>query len=274
MKKSLLFIMLGFLSTTLLAFSDTDMDGVADSVDKCPNTPFMDLVDINGCSKKSLESKQHFDIVVGGTYADSDYQSLNQTDTFASTLQLDYYYENFSIQASSGYFSTSGNGYSDNGMQDSYLGASYKFKPTSTLSLRVGAVAILPTYDSSLNNNKTDYSGSLNLSYALGKVNLFGGYAYTMVNDTNYNDGNITADYQDTSAYNIGLGIYATNKLYLSAAYNASDSIYKGVDDITSASIYAYYSIDSHWFTTLNYAYGISDTASKNYAAIRVGYYF
>jgi len=274
MKKSLLFMILGLLSTTLFAFSDADMDGVADSVDKCPNTPFMDLVDVNGCSIKSLKTQQHYDIIVGESYSDSDYVSLTKTDTFATTLQVDYYYKNFSLQASSGYFTTNGDGYSDSGMQDSYLGGAYNFKPLNALTLRIGAVAILPTYDSSLNNNKTDYSGSLNISYSLGKVNLFGGYAYTMVNDTDYLDGNNSIYYQNTNAYNVGVGVYATNKLYISLAYNNSNSIYKGIEDTQTASIYGYYSLTQHWFATLNYAYGISDTASKNYAAIRVGYYF
>jgi len=80
--------------------------------------------------------------------------------------------------------------------------------------------------------------------------------------------------YQNTNAYNVGVGVYATNKLYISLAYNNSNSIYKGIEDTQTASIYGYYSLTQHWFATLNYAYGISDTASKNYAAIRVGYYF
>lgn len=34
--------------------SYTDLDGVDNEHDKCPNTPFMDLVDENGCSVQSL----------------------------------------------------------------------------------------------------------------------------------------------------------------------------------------------------------------------------
>lgn len=274
MKKSLLFLMLGVLSTGLLAYSDADMDGVEDRADKCPNTSLMDLVDINGCSKESLISNNHFDIIVGASYAESDYKSLNTTDTLSSTLQVDYYHKNFSIQASTAYFTTDGSGYRDSGMQDSYLGASYQFKPSDSLSLRVGAVAILPTYDSALNNNNTDYSGSLNLSYSLNNLNIFGGYIYTLINDDDTVSNGTPINYQNTNAYNIGLGYYFTKKLYVSGAYNSSMSIYKDVDDINTASVYTYYSIDEHWFTTFNYAYGISDTASKNYAALRLGYFF
>ena len=129
MKKMLLVIMLGMLSSSLFAYSDLDMDGVDDSIDKCPNTPLTDLVDINGCTKKTLLSPHHFDVIIGANYSGSNYASLNQTDTYSSSLQVDYYYKNFSLQASTSYYTTDGEGYSDSGMNDSFVGASYQFKP-------------------------------------------------------------------------------------------------------------------------------------------------
>lgn len=270
MKKKLLVIMLGVLSTSLFAYSDLDMDGVDDSVDKCPNTPLTDLVDINGCTKKMLVSPHHFDIIIGANYAGSNYASLNQTDTYSSSLQVDYYYKNFSLQASTSYFRTDGNGYSDTGLNDSFIGASYQFKPLQGLSLRVGVGALLPTYDTTLNNNNTDYTASANLSYSSGKANIFGGYIYTMVND---DDIAGTVAYQDTNAFSAGLG-YSLNKLYISGAYNISDSIYKDVEKIRTVSVYGYYSITTHWFSTFSYAYGLSDSASDNAASLKLGYYF
>lgn len=271
MKKLLLFIMLGMLGTTLFAYSDSDMDGVADDQDKCPNTPFTALVDINGCSKKSLISPHHFDIIVGVNYTGSNYASLNQTDIYSSSLQVDYYYKNFSLQASTSYYKTDGDGYSETGLNDSFIGASYQLKPTKELSVRIGAGFLLPTYDTSLNNNNTDYTASLNVSYTLGKMNLFGGYIYTMIQD---DDIVGTVVYQNTNALSGGIGYYATNKLYLSGAYNISDSIYAGIEEIKTVSAYGYYSITQHWFTTFSYAYGLSDSASDNAVSLKLGYYF
>jgi hypothetical protein len=55
-KKAL--ILITAVSLSLLAYSDYDMDGVDDAVDKCPNTPFNELVDIRGVHrKKSLEQR-------------------------------------------------------------------------------------------------------------------------------------------------------------------------------------------------------------------------
>ncbi|MDQ7068403.1 MAG: DUF3187 domain-containing protein [Sulfurimonas sp.] len=279
MKIVLNILLLGLFASSLFAYVDSDMDGVEDAKDRCPNTSFSDLVDINGCTKKALVSPHHYDIIFGASYSSSDYLTLNATDTLSTNVQVDYYYKNFSLQASTAYFTTEGSGFSDSGLYDSFIGASYQFRPTQNLVLRLGAGALLPTYSSSLDNNNMDYTGSLNLSYSLDKVNLFGGYSYTIINDDDVNvvdvDGNTTAIfYQNTQAYSFGAGVYASQKLYVSAAYNSVNSVYETVEEITTASVYGYYSIDKHWFSTLSYAYGLSTSASDHYASIRFGYFF
>ena len=179
----ILSILLILSYTLLLATSDFDMDGVEDSIDNCPNTPITDLVDIKGCTIKSLASLHHFDIIMGVSYSQTSYTGVGNSDTISESLQVDYYYKDFSVQVSTSYYDSSSSSYSDNGMGDSFIGAYYKLYPLSNLNLRFGLGAILPTYDSTLNNNNTDYVASLNLSYMLEKINIFGGYNYTMIND-------------------------------------------------------------------------------------------
>jgi len=273
----ILLMLLVTMSIQLFAFSDYDMDGVEDKKDKCPNTPMSDLVDINGCSKKVLKNfsisttnLHHFDIIVGINYSQESYDNLAKADTTSESLQLDYYYKNFSIQASTSYYDSHSVSYNDSGITDSFLGAYYKFVPLKNLDIRVGAGAIIPTYDTTLNNN-TDYTASINLSYMLKKdINIFGGYNYVIINDSD----TIDIKYQNTNSYSIGLGFYPIQKLYISGSYNSSDSIYTNVKDIDTASFYGFYSITDNWFSTLNYAYGLSDTASDNYFSLRIGYYF
>ena len=273
MKKYLYFLIVIYCTTALYAYSDSDLDGVEDAYDKCPNTPLSDLVDTTGCSIESLISPHHYDILIGLAYANSDYQTLNQTDTLSTSLQADYYYKDFSLQFNTAYFTTSGDGYSDNGFYDTSLGASYGWTQNDVI-LRVGVGVILPTYDNTLSNNKSDLFGSVNLSYSYEKFNFFGGYSYTLIRDDDYSDANISVAYQNTNAYSIGLGYYFNYKLYTSATFNSSKSIYVGVEDVQTATLYGYYSIDEHYFGTLSYAYGISESASSNYIALRVGYYF
>jgi hypothetical protein len=275
MKKIALLLIIGLLH--LQAYSDADLDGVDDKVDKCPNTPFMALVDINGCTKKLLvkkkrkQTKSHYDVIIGANYSGSNYASLNQTDTYSTSLQVDYYYKNYSFQASTSYFKTTSSSYDDTGLNDSFVGVSYMFKPQKSLSVRVGGGLILPTYDTSLNNNNMDYTTSLNLSYAYNKFNFFGGAVYTLIED---DDVAGVVSYQNTAAWSLGAGYNINNKLYVSLSYHDSQSIYDGVENVQTASVYAYKSLSTHWFLTGFYAYGLSDSASDNALSLRLGYYF
>ncbi len=278
MKKIFLLFVL-VLGLNLYGYTDSDMDGVEDAKDKCPNTPLTDIVDINGCSIKSLVSNQHYDIILGASYFDSDARTINKTTTLSTSVQVDYYYKKFSLQAYTSYFKTDGSGFSDSGLYDSFVGGGYRFWLGKNLQARLGLGVILPTYNTTLNNNKTDYSASLNLSYQIKKINLFVGYRYTLVNDTDVvivdsNGTRTNVLYQNTNSVSMGIGYYVNSKLYLSGAYNQSNSIYKGVKDLKTANIYGFYSFTKNYFGTLSYSRGISKSATKNYVSARIGYYF
>ncbi len=267
------------LSANIYAYSDFDMDGVDDKVDLCPNTSLSELVDINGCSIKSLKSPHNFDIILGVNFSQTNYDSLENTDTLSQTLQVDYYYKNFSLQVSTGYYTSESSSYSNSGMNDSFLGFYYKVKVNNSLNFRVGGGALLPTYDAELNNNNTDYTASLSASYMLKNINIFGAGGYTLINDSDktitYDDGSFSeVKYQDTTSFSFGVGFYPASKLYLSTSYSSVDSIYDGSGTIDTASLYIFYNIDSKYFTSFNYAYGLSDLASDNYLSLRIGYYF
>ncbi|QFR50182.1 DUF3187 domain-containing protein [Sulfurimonas lithotrophica] len=267
------FLLLLFsLKLILFAYSDYDLDGVDDANDRCPNTPFSELVDAYGCTKSSLKSYHNFDIIYGIGYIKTDY-SGETTDTTIHNLQFDYYYKNFSLELSTSYYDSQSISYNDNGNNDSFIGAYYQFMPVNNLKIKTGFGIIIPTYDSELNNNNTDYTGTVSLSYALDKVNLFAGYNYTKINDDDLNT-NIIVNYQDTNSYSFGIGFYPSQKLYLSTSYFSSDSVYVDVEKIDTVSVYAFYSISSKYFTTLNYAYGLSDSASDTYLSARIGYNF
>jgi len=280
-------------SLSLLAFNDADFDGVEDSVDQCPGTSFTELVDISGCTIKNLASPHHFDVIMGASYSQIS-PIQERTDTYTASLQADYYYKNFSLQASTAFYDSESSAVSTSGMTDSFIGAYYQFRPVNAFSIRLGGGAILPTYESDFNNNNTDYTISASLSYLFNDFNLFGSYSYTMINDTDFSydefdaSGNILGEtdvyYQNTNAYNIGLGYYPTSRLYTSIAYNSSDSIYNKLvststgtttqDSLDTVSTYLFYTINKNWFATGSYAYGLTDNASDHYVSIRLGYYF
>ncbi|MCW9027277.1 MAG: transporter [Thiovulaceae bacterium] len=270
MPKILLFL-LGF-QLLLFSYSDYDLDGIDDSYDRCPNTPFSELVDAYGCTTSSLISAHKFDIIYGMSYTSSDY-SGETTNTNSHGLQFDYYYKDFSLEISTSYYNSTSVSYNDNGANDSFVGAYYQFLPIKNLKIKTGLGFIIPTYDSELNNNNTDYTGTISLSYALDKVNLFIGYNYTKINDDDLNT-DIIVNYQDTNSFNLGIGFYPSQKLYLSSSYFNSDSVYVDVEKINTVSVYAFYTLNSRWFTTLNYSHGLSDSASDTYLSMKVGYNF
>ena len=282
-KKSSIVLTALLFSLHLHAYNDSDLDGVEDSLDRCPNTPFMDIVDLDGCTKRSLvtsasseRSPHHYDVIVGMSYSGADYNQLSRSDTATTSLQADYYYKDLSLQAAASYYYSqeSDGGTATKGFYDTFLGASYGIAMTESLKLYGGLGVLLPTYETTLNNNETDYKASVSVSYTFKKINLFGGYSYTFVGDRDVVVSSISYKYQDTHSFNGGAGIYASSDLYLSLSYFESDSIYADYARIKSASLYGYYTIDKNWFTTLSYARGLSDTATDNYASLRLGYYF
>jgi hypothetical protein len=276
MKKIALLCLLG---ASLFAYSDNDLDGVPNNIDQCPNTPITELVGADGCSVTTParaydKNKDHYDIIVGADVGRSDYQLTPKTDIYTSSLQLDYYHKAFSFQLSSLYYYTKASDYSSSGIGDTTLTGYYSLYPNNALTLKIGTGVILPTYNSSLNNNKTDYLGSIYGAYQKNNFILFGTYVYTVINDTNVNDATNNINYQNTNAYNIGLGYAFTQKFYASVSYYQANSIYKDVQDLQNIALSLFYSIDKHWFTSLSYAAGLNNATSQSYGSLKLGYYF
>jgi hypothetical protein len=265
---------LACLTSVVLFAIDSDLDGVDDSRDLCPNTSMSELVSATGCTIQTLGTQHHFDIVYGLNFYDTNYLTLEKTDTLSQTLQVDYYYNKFSLQLNTSYYNSESAMYDESGMNDTFVGAFYTFDSLKNTSVRLGAGFILPTYETPYNNNHTDYVASANISHTIDKINLFGAYSYTIVTDDNVKNATDSIKYQNTDFISVGAGIYLTDKFYSSLAYSTSESIYKNEDNIDTASVYMFYTIDSNWFSTFNYAYGLSESASDNAFALRIGYYF
>ncbi len=76
--------------TALLFAKDSDLDGVPDEIDRCPNTPFLTIVNKYGCPVKSLKKEKYLKIYIGTEkdfIEDKIYSSL-----FFSPV---FYYKNY-----------------------------------------------------------------------------------------------------------------------------------------------------------------------------------
>lgn len=257
-----IFILL-LCSITLFAYTDSDMDGVADKNDICPNTPLTELVNLRGCTIKNLVSPHHFDMVIGESYSQNKTLSIRNT-----SLQLDYYYKDVSLQLFSSYFNVNGENYSNKGQNNTYLNGYYKVAFTHDFLIHFQAGVSFPTYRNQ--ENKRDYTLSFFTQYQKKHLKLFGGMGYSFIGDE---ESNSTADtYRNIGFYNIGMGYNFNKQWYASLGYNYSKSIYQNSDAIEMLSLYSYYQLTPQWFSTLSYKYGLSNSAIKDSIGLKLGY--
>ncbi|MFA6188406.1 MAG: DUF3187 domain-containing protein [Sulfuricurvum sp.] len=225
------------------------------------------------------------DVIVGGTYSDTNYNTMEKSDTFTTTLQADLYRGDLSAQILTSYFRSEDTNMSNSGWGDTQLGLYLMTRPSSSLTLQPGFGIILPTYNSGYNNEAVDVFGSLYAQYDLDKhYYVFGGFTYTIINDKDVQDVTryrhssfIVGDsiqYRNTSSFTAGTAYKTNNNGYVNIAYTQTQSIYSGVESFKILSLNGMMPLDTHWFVLGNYRHGLSDSASDNEIALRIGYSF
>ena len=266
------FLLAIFLVQQLFSYVDDDLDGVEDAHDKCLYTPLSDLVNEEGCSVERLWSQQSFDLTLGLSYADTDYNTLAKTDTLTTAFALNYYHsKKLTFSLWSAYYTNSSESYSASGLNDTYASLEYLLHDDA-LRISLGAGVILPTYESTFMKNNTDFSMSLSLEYLLTpKTHLLASCGHTFINDTEMAG---YGAFEDTSYFSLGAGYTFSETFYMSGAYNQSQSIYADVEDIATLSLSGVYEINAEHFMTFMYARGLSESASSNYLGLNFGYRF
>lgn len=248
--------LLTLLFVNLMASIDSDMDGVDNDVDNCPNTPFFELVDKTGCTVKKLVVKEddHYDIMIGGGYVKIDDGS---NDTYISFM-ADYYHKDL-------IFSLFTQSYSQNNPHagnDLYLSVNYKII-MDALTMKFGPGMVLPVASDS--SNETDYFLNLNLKYKIDDFDFSLYYKYTFMNDE------FT---QDTDTKAVSIGYYFQNTTYLNLSYSTEKSVYKSIEDIENLTFMVNHAFNAHWFVNVRASEGLSDSASDFSTVLNVGYYF
>jgi len=264
-KKRLLFS-LWLTAMPLMAIQDNDFDGVSNTLDECPNTPFLNEVNAKGCSVKILrlpDESESDSLVTTLSYGYNTNEDLvGREKQHNSKLQMSYYKEKWSYAVSTGYFEHT----KDKGMLDTLVKVKHYVNVTPKLKLRLGAGLKLPTYD--FNGNKTDYIlySSLNY-YVTPALSLFTQYNHTFVNDS-------SDDIPLRNAYtaSLGTGYFFTKKLYTNVAYHKGQSKFTNEHDIESLSSSLYYKIDKKWFGTFFYDREINDEDFHETVNFKLGY--
>lgn len=225
------------------------------------------------------------DIIVGATYSDTNYNTMERSDTVTTTFEANLYSGDMSAQILTSYYRSDDTNMSNSGWGDTQLGIYFKTHPSLSLTLRPGFGIILPTYDSGYDNEAVDIFASLNAQYDFDEhYYAFGGLGYTIVNDKDvrnavrYRRSSLivgdSIEYRNTAFFTVGTGYQTHNNGYINVAYTQNQSIYAEIESFKTLSINAMMPLDSHWFVIGNYRHGLSDTTSDNEVALRVGYYF
>jgi len=251
-------LLFSLLAVSLFAYTDSDLDGVTDELDRCPNTPMLALVDKNGCTVETLKAKSehHADVSMGIGYDKVD----SETDDKVYTIDINYYYGAFTANLYTVNYLENVNIYSKD---DLYLSAYYQYEISDTLGLRFGTGVVLPLSDA--NGNETDYLLSAQITYQIDSVLLYAYYKYTFMNDL-YS--------RNIHTVVVGAGYSPASKLYTILSFSNEQSIYRGYDDIRYLTLYNKYYFDDHWFGTLRLSAGLSDTANDFSTVFSIGYYF
>ena len=152
--KKIMFLGLCALFAFANTVKDSDLDGVPDNLDICPNTPFLETVNKNGCSEeqlkkiKSKKNKIKFNIFAGYEY--DNYKNSKSSQLVFSTLSA--YKNNFKLSL---YYSMLNDGYNSGYKSNDLITSLYYYNYSITnTSIKLGVKAYLPTYF----NDKTDYA--------------------------------------------------------------------------------------------------------------------
>lgn len=279
------------LSSIALAFQDFDIDGVEDSDDLCPNTPFDVLVNKDGCPKSGEKrtSNDYFGRLTLKIGTDISRDETYEDDS-SMNLYANYRYRNWDISISNSR-TTSNSSYTDNNSysdDDIYLSTGYLFSlPSSKLKLSMGSKIVNDDSDTStstrqqgrfsqrikeetsVSSRDNDYFASLNFNYFLTpKQDIFLYYGHTLSGDSK------DMDYEDYSSFSIGTGYALTNSWYTALSYNHTSSIYPNADAEQGLSWFNNYKFTNNIFATASYKYALEDFSYDHTLSLGLGIYF
>ena len=246
MKKLLFILLFNFIYCEII---DSDLDGVEDSKDLCPDTKITDIVDKNGCTIKKLEFKddieldlnRHLDISLGVLFANN--QKIYN-------CSLEYIFKNYSIYL---YLAQDNSEYQeDNILSFNY----YIFKDKIDYKFSAG-VLFWDDKESSM-----DYFLETKISYSIGKFDTFLSYKYTFVGDS---------ELKNTQTYGVGFGYLINKRLYSSISFMHYSSKYEDEDSSNELSLYLNYFLTKSLYLSAQYTKEFSE---DDVFSLSVGYFF
>ena len=279
-----LLINLGFAET----LNDKDLDGVPDTIDQCPNTPFLCEVDSKGCTHNILTlpfetEKENLTMTLAYGFNTNE-DLIDREIQYNTRIKLSYYLNNWAYSIQTGYYTHK----QDKGTLDTIIRVRKRIKLTPEYVLNIGTGLCLPTYD--FRGNKMDELLYTSLHYyPTLALSFFAGYTFTRIGDqetssvlpeplsnANKNNGKpketINEKIQNTHKFYFGTGYFFTHNFYINIIYNDEKNKFVSEHRVKSISSSMYYKINKKWFTTLYYKYEILDGDKHDNLLFTIGY--
>ena len=263
------------------SFADSDFDGVSDVYDECPDTPFLDIVKQNGCSKnqKPLSSSYLVTISSGVIYTRKKYlmnqergnhhrkkgkpdKIQPQKETFKELyipLNIFLSKNNRFYSLSIGYIYTKDKDETVKSLSDTYLTAGYLFDmsqknlPVFSLSAKVKAAT-------SKGSVKNDYSIEGGVYKNIKRHNFFADTGYTALGTLN--------GYKNLFYFDFDYS-YDLKNSQLGISYSFSRNFYnnKNLQDIT---LYTSYNLNNKTKAYIGYTKAFFDSRDHQSFALTI----
>lgn len=255
-----------FLITNLLLFGyvDSDIDGVADEDDLCPDTPFDKLVDENGCDKDNIYWG-FLRLQISNSW------QIDNDNIFSNYGISSYYnYNNISFSISNSQQSSlDNNNNQSNYRGDLYIDIGYLFEVDNKTETKLTFGSKIAKADDEVGTGENDYYISLMLNHIVNdNLSLFSNISYTLVGDSS------TINYQNSFGYSLGFSYITSSNWYSSISYNQATSIYPNTLDSKSISLYNSYRLTKEYFLGLNYNYVVDELSYDHIVTLSLGVNF
>ena len=208
------------LLTGLIALScfalDSDLDGVPDNIDICPNTPFLETVNKNGCSTSQLKKiKKHKKTHIKYTFSVGyEYDGVkNDKNTKTAFTSLSAKKENYKLSL---YYSFYNDGYTNKYKSSDLILSFYYYNYSiKNTSLKFGIKSYLPTYY----NDKTDYAFLIEGTYFFNTFDIGASEKHKIYGESGTNDKDTITLFADFPYKKLLISPYAYTE---NSSYNAS----------------------------------------------------